>query len=201
VEDIKKDETEEKTFENDNNLKEFKQSVEASSKKEKKEKKSKQVSLIDDLNEQIVNLKDQLLRNQADVENFKKRIMHEKVQERKYAALNFISTILDPIDRLLSVINFKTDDQMLQNFLIGFKMISDQFLEALENEGVQKIKSLNEKFNPSVHQAVEKVHLEDKDDGIVVEVLQDGYQYKDRLIRPAMVKVNERIKEEENGKN
>lgn len=201
MEDIKKDETEEKTFENDNNLKEFKQSVEASSKKEKKEKKSKQVSLIDDLNEQIVNLKDQLLRNQADVENFKKRIMHEKVQERKYAALNFISTILDPIDRLLSVINFKTDDQMLQNFLIGFKMISDQFLEALENEGVQKIKSLNEKFNPSVHQAVEKVHLEDKDDGIVVEVLQDGYQYKDRLIRPAMVKVNERIKEEENGKN
>lgn len=161
------------------------------SKETKKEKKNKQQEQIKKLEVDNAELKDKLLRNAAELENFKKRTQQERIQERRYAASYFIQSLLDPMEQFSKIVEFKTDNEVLSNFLIGFKMINDQFASVLEQEGVLEIKALGESFDPNKHHAVEKVKIEDKPRGTVVEVLQKGYTYKERILRPAMVKVNE----------
>ncbi|CCV64208.1 Protein GrpE (HSP-70 cofactor) [Alteracholeplasma palmae J233] len=157
----------------------------------KKEKKKKEKEIIEGLNQEIVELKDKLLRNAAELENFKKRIQQERINDRKYAASNLINDLLVPLDQFAKVVEMKTDNEVLKNFLIGFNMINDQFKSILETEGVKEIDALNKPFDPTLHYAVEKVNISDKENGINVEVLQKGYTYKERILRPAMVKVNE----------
>ncbi|NLK12763.1 MAG: nucleotide exchange factor GrpE [Candidatus Phytoplasma sp.] len=154
----------------------------------KKEKKKDKVAKLE---EEVKDLKDQLLRNAAELENFKKRMMQEKINDRKYASTNLLHDLLVPLDQFDKVVNMETDNDLLKNFLIGFKMINDQFMSVLENEGVKEINALHQMFDPKVHHAVEKTSDKEKDNGIVLEVLQKGYMYKERVLRPSMVKVNE----------
>jgi len=154
----------------------------------KKEKKKDKVAKLE---EEVKDLKDQLLRNAAELENFKKRMMQEKINDRKYASTNLLHDLLVPLDQFDKVVNMETDNDLLKNFLIGFKMINDQFMSVLENEGVKEIDALHQMFDPKVHHAVEKTSDKEKDNGIVLEVLQKGYMYKERVLRPSMVKVNE----------
>lgn len=144
-------------------------------------------------------LKEHYLRERADLENFKKRIQQERIVERKYAAQNVIETIINPLDQLRTVTNMTVDNDLLKNYLIGFKMINDQFFQMLEQEGLKEIKALNEVFDPNFHHAIEKVSIKEQPNGVCVEVTQTGYMYKERVIRPAMVKVNEWS--DENGNN
>ena len=85
----------------------------------------------------------------------------------------------------------ETDNEVLKNFLIGFKMINSQLFEILKNDGVSEIKAKGLAFDPAVHQAVSTEKQEGVEKGIVLEELQKGYKYKDRVIRPSMVKVSE----------
>ena len=78
-----------------------------------------------------------------------------------------------------------------REFLKGFAMIYTNILNILEANEVKEIVSLNETFDPEVHQAVLTEKSEDVESGIVIEVLQKGYKYKDKVLRPAMVKVSE----------
>ena len=146
---------------------------------------------LSELEEEIKELKHELLRNQADFENFKKRINQERIQDRKYAGIDIIHDLLIPLDQLNKVVNIEVDDPNLKNYLIGFKMINDQIFSHLEENGVVEIKAVGEQFDPNVHYAVEKDNNKDVKNGIITEEIQKGYMYKDRLIRPAMVKVNE----------
>ncbi len=173
--------------------KELKETKEA-----KKEKKHAHLEKIHELERQVKEFNDKYLRALADQENFKKRIQNERQIEKKYAASHFANELLVPYEQFVKVVEFPTDNELLKNFLIGFKMIKDQFQQILENEGVKEIKALNEKFDPSIHHAIEKDHDNTKESGIITEVLQKGYYFKDRVLRPAMVKVNERS-EEQNG--
>lgn len=144
-----------------------------------------------ELEEEIEELKESLLRHQADFENYKKRINQEKIQDRKYAGMDIIHDLLVPLDQLNKVVNVKTDDPKLNNYLIGFKMINDQLYNVLADNGVTPIESIDKQFDPKVHYAVEKESNKEKENGIILEEIQKGYIYKDRIIRPAMVKVNE----------
>ncbi len=144
-----------------------------------------------ELEEEIKELKESLLRNQADFENYKKRINQEKIQDRKYAGIDIIHDLLVPLDQLNKVVNVKTDDPKLNNYLIGFKMINDQLYNVLADNGVTPIEAIDQQFDPKVHYAVEKESNKEKENGIILEEIQKGYMYKDRIIRPAMVKVNE----------
>jgi molecular chaperone GrpE len=170
-----------------------------SEKEIKKEKKNKLKEENDKLVQEVKNLKENLLRNAAELENFKKRINQERIQDRKYASKHLIFEILTPLDQLSKIVNMKTDNDMLKNFLIGFKMVNDQLFSVLEADGVKEIDALNKPFDPKLHYAIEKVSDESKDNGINLEVIQKGYTYKEQLLRPAMVKVNEWS--EENGKD
>jgi molecular chaperone GrpE len=165
----------------------------------KKEKKNKSKEKIEALEQEVLELKDRLLRNAAELENFKKRMTQERINDRKYASKNLINDVLNPLEQLNKIVNLSVDNDTLKNFLIGFKMINDQLYQILESDGLKAIDALNQPFDPKLHYAVDKVVDKDKAKGLVIEVIQKGYTYKEQLLRPAMVKVNEWS--EENGKD
>ncbi|VEU80900.1 nucleotide exchange factor GrpE [Haploplasma axanthum] len=167
--------------------------VKEETKEDKKQaKKHKKDNLeIEKLTEEVKLYKESYLKSLAELENFKKRMNEEKIRDRKYAASNLITDLLMPLDQLKKVVEMETTDDKLKNFLIGFKMINDKIFDVLKDDGLNEIKSLNEKFDPNYHYAVEKENNKEKENGIVIEVIQNGYMYKDRILRPAMVKVNE----------
>lgn len=149
-----------------------------------------------DLEEEVKRLKDLYLRTLADAENFKRRINEERIRERKYAAQGLLEKLISVIDIFDQAIGVETDDPKLKNFLTGFTIINKQLNEILEEEGVKKIDARNQIFDPAYHHAVEVEHDENKEDNIVLEVYQNGYTFKDRVLRPALVKVNKSKKEE-----
>lgn len=142
------------------------------------------------MTDEILYLKDQLLRNQAELENFKRRTNEERIRERKYAMQDFFTELITVIDTFDKVVSAKTDDEKLKKYLVGFVMINNNMKQILENYGVKKIECLNQEFDPTFHQAIEVVEAENTSPNIVVEVIADGYLYKDRVLRPAMVKVS-----------
>ncbi|MFH0767801.1 MAG: nucleotide exchange factor GrpE [Bacillota bacterium] len=165
----------------------------------KKERRNKYKEQIEQLEQEIKNYKDKLLRNAAELENFKKRMHQERINDRKYASKNLIGDILNPLEQMNKVVNMKTDNDLLKNFLIGFKMINDQLYSMLEQDGLKEIDALHKPFDPKLHHALEQVSDLNQPNGINLEVVQKGYTYKEQILRPAMVKVNEWS--EENGKD
>ena len=164
-----------------------------------KTKKNKYKELVAERDKEIFQLKEKLLREAAELENFKKRMQNERINERKYASKTLIADLLIHLDHLKIAANMKIEDTKLKNYLFGCKMISDSLYKVLEEEGLKEIDALNKQFDPKFHHAVEKESVKDKPNGINLEVISVGYTYKDQLLRPAMVKVNEWS--EENGKD
>ncbi len=166
---------------------------------QKKERKNKHKEQVEKLENEVKSYKDKLLRNAAELENFKKRMIQERIIDRKYASKNLVGDILIPLEQMNKAVNMKTDNDLLKNFLIGFKMINDQFYATLEQDGLKEIDALNKPFDPKLHHAIEKISDLEQPNGINLEVTQKGYTYKEQILRPAMVIVNEWS--EENGKD
>ena len=142
----------------------------------------------------IKDLEDQLLRSLADNENLRKR--HEKeIQESvKYSTKNFAYSLLSVVDNFQRAFNsipkdFENDN-VFKNLIIGINAVEKELHDTFEKNGVKMFNSLNEKFNPDLHQAISKVHNEKVPDGRIVEEMQKGFMIGDRLLRPAMVVVS-----------
>jgi len=158
----------------------------------KKESKNKYKEENIKLKLEIEQLKKDLLRNRADLENFKKHMKEESIKDRKYASINLISDLIMPLEYLTRACEFQTENSEMNNFLIGFKMIANQLTEVLINDGMKVIDvKLNDEFDPNIHHAVATEKLEGVEAGKVLEVISKGYTYKERIIKPAMVKVSE----------
>lgn len=145
---------------------------------------------IKELEDEVAVTKNAYFKAYADTENLKKRLQQESDNVRKYRVQAFATEILPVIDNLERALGTPTDDDNIKNFLVGFQMIYDQLLTALKNEGVQEIESLNQAFNPNLHQALMSEAVEGVEPNTVVEVFQKGYQLKDRVLRCALVKVS-----------
>ncbi len=158
---------------------------------DKKEKKLKPKEQIQRLTAENYSLREKYLSAQADLENYKKRMNKEKIEDRKYAAMDLIHELLIPLEQLRKVVNMQVNDDKLKNFLIGFKMINDQIYEALKEQGLEEIEALGKVFDPKYHYAVEKDNNNEVANDLVTDVTQTGYMFKERILRPAMVKVNE----------
>ena len=143
-----------------------------------------------ELKEENEKLLDQLLRKQAEFENYKKRVMEERQRDRKYALQDFLMEAIETLDIFDKAVSIPTEDELLKKYLSGFIMVNNRLKNILENYGVVQIDCLNKPFDPSVHSALETVEVEDVESNIVVEVVMTGYMYKDRVLRPAMVKVS-----------
>lgn len=164
---------------------------EKNKKGDKKEKKDK----IAKLEEENKKLKEQYYRTLADSENFKKRIDDERIRERKYASQRLIEKLLNDLDIFDKAVNMKTDDPVLQNFLMGFQMINGNLQRVLEEEGVKKIKSIGEKFDPRYHNAVDTKWDESVEEDVILQEMLSGYTYKDRVLRASNVIVNKKPQE------
>jgi len=131
-----------------------------------------------------------LLRVQADYDNFRRRTRQEKEELYKYAASDLLEKllpVLDNFDRALATAQGGSDYDAL---LKGIDMIFRQFQQVLEQTGLTSMEAVGQPFNPEYHEAVMKVEDEEHEEGIVLEELQKGYMFKDKVLRPAMVKVS-----------
>lgn len=155
-----------------------------------KRKKSKQ---IESLLEKNKLLEDEVLRSKAELINYRKRKDEETSKIMKYANEDVILKLLlviDNFERALSMENNLSDEQ--KSFLEGFNLIYKNLKEILDSLEVKEIEALNKEFDPNVHHAVTTIKDETKDNGIVLNVVTKGYTYKDKVIRPSMVVVNEK---------
>ena len=147
--------------------------------------------VIANLEAEIVTLKDDFLRNQAELENFKRRMNDERIKDNKYRSQHLATAILPALDTFERAMAVTIDNEDVKNFLVGFEMIHKQFVEGLANEGIEVIEAEGQPFDPNFHQAVMQEEVEGMEPGIVLVEMQKGYQLKDRVIRPAMVKVSQ----------
>ena len=170
--------------------KEVESDMSEENKKNKKHKKNHLYEENQALKKENAELKDQLLRNLAELENFKKRTNEERIKDRKYALADFLMQLIDTLDIFDKAVNKQTDDEKLKQFLDGFVMINKSFKQILERNGVKPIEALGKPFDPAYHSAIETVEVEGTESNIVVEELMTGYIYKDRVLRPSMVKVS-----------
>ncbi len=161
--------------------------------KKDKKKNKKELEIISKLEEQNKLLNDALLRNKAEFVNYRKRLEDEQVKFMKYANEDLIKEILPIIDNFERAISLDDNDltDELSKFLSGFKMTYCSLINILEKFGVQAIDGNNKPFDPTYHQAVITDHDDTVEPGIVLDVLQKGYLLKGKVIRHAMVKVNE----------
>ena len=149
--------------------------------------------IVMSLNQQISVLKEALLRNQADLQNYKRRKEEENEKTLKYKNEDLIKELLNVVDNFERAIKMDDNDlsDEVSKFLAGFKLIYTNTINILNKFEVKEITAEGVEFDPTYHHAVLTEHDENKPAGVVLEVLQKGYLYKDRVIRPAMVKVNE----------
>ena len=131
-------------------------------------------------------LLDRLARQQAEFDNARKRAVREQQEFRDFAAADVIKGILPVLDSFERALKAGRDGS---EFRSGVELIYRQMLDALQKAGVQPIKAVGQPFDPKMHEAIEMVDTTDVPDHHVLDELQRGYRYKDRLLRPAMVRV------------
>ena len=148
---------------------------------------------IKELTDKVAALQEALLRNQAELQNYKRRKEEEREKVLKYKNEDLIQQLLSVVDNFERAIRMDDHDlsDEVSKFLAGFKLIYSNMIHILESFDVKEINADGATFDPSYHHAVMMEHDDNKPAGVVLEVLQKGYLYKDRVIRPAMVKVNE----------
>ena len=148
---------------------------------------------LDVANEQIAQLKDQILRIAAEAENTKRRAERESNDARAYAIQKFARDLLGVADNLSRALAHEPadgGDPAIKNFVLGVEMTEKELMGAFERNGLKRIHpARGEKFDPHQHQAMAEVPGTDVPGGGVVEVMQAGYELLGRLIRPAMVVV------------
>ena len=150
---------------------------------------------VEALEEQVSELKDQLLRSVAELDNYRKRAEREKEQLRKFGIANFAKDLLSAADNLRRAVesgpsDLEGADESLKNLIVGVQMTEKELLNAFEKNGVRKIDPTGEKFDYNFHQAMFEVETDKEEPGLVMQVLQPGYAIEDRVLRAAMVGVS-----------
>lgn len=156
-----------------------------------KEEEIEEINEVTQLQQQLDEETNRHLRLRADYENFKRRTQLDREAADKYKAQNLLTNllpVLDNFERAMQNAPANEDSQSLQK---GLDMVYKTLVEATEKEGLQVIEAEGVAFDPTIHQAVMTESDESKESGIILQELQKGYKYKDRVLRPSMVKVNE----------
>lgn len=144
------------------------------------------MSEVDKLKAERDALLDRLARLQAEFDNARKRAAREQQEFRDFAAADVLRNILPILDSFERALKAGGD---AGDFRSGVELIYRQLQDALQRSGVQPIVAVGQSFDPRFHEAIEMVDTRDVPDHYVLDELQRGYRYKDRLLRPAMVRV------------
>ncbi|HDC7070505.1 TPA: nucleotide exchange factor GrpE [Staphylococcus aureus] len=131
------------------------------------------------------------LRLYAEFENYKRRIQKENEINKTYQAQRVLTDILPAIDNIERALQIEGDDETFKSLQKGVQMVHESLINALEDNGLEVIKTEGEAFDPNIHQAVVQDDNPDFESGEITQELQKGYKLKDRVLRPSMVKVNQ----------
>ena len=185
IEELKEEETSEKKQETPNKKVE---------KQKKKEKDNKLQEEFKKLEEENKNLIEKVKLAQAELINYRRRKDEETNSMMKYANQDLIMELLPIVDNFERAIKLDDNDltDELSKFLDGFKMMYASLKELLKKFGVEEINRVGEIFGPKQEQALLTDCVEELEDEVVIEVLLKGYKLKDRVIRPASVKINQK---------
>jgi molecular chaperone GrpE len=149
---------------------------------------NKEMAELTKLREENKDLEDKFLRSQAEMQNMQNRYNNERAQLIKYESQSLAKDILPAMDNLERALATKVDDEASKQLKKGVEMTLDSLVKAMKDHGISEIDAKDVEFDPTLHQAVQTVDAENDDQkNHVVQVLQKGYLYKDRTLRPAMV--------------
>ncbi len=159
---------------------------------------SEETETVDPRDEEIASLKskldekeEQYLRLYAEFENYKRRIQNEAQIQKKYQAQSVLTDVLPALDNFERALKIEGDDESFNSLKKGVEMVYDSLTKALEGNGLERIKTEGEQFDPNYHQAVIQDDHPDYESGQITEELQPGYKLNDRVLRASMVKVNQ----------
>lgn len=141
---------------------------------------------IERLQQENKRLTEQMLRKQADVDNFRKRAEREKQDFMKYALEDAVKSLLPVLDGFELAMNAEGGGEEYRK---GIGLIHQQLMSALQKLGLKRVESKGQTFDPQLHEAIATHETSKHPDNQIVEELQPGYTFKDRLLRPAMVTV------------
>jgi molecular chaperone GrpE len=131
-------------------------------------------------------LQDRVLRQQAEFQNYRRRMEREKAEAFDYGRMESVREMLSVVDDFERALGVECADK---EFLKGVEMIRQRFLDTLQKQGLEPIEALGKKFDPHVHHAIEKVEDAESEEDTVLGEFQKGYNFKGKLLRPAIVKV------------
>ena len=134
-------------------------------------------------------LRDTLLRRQADFDNYRKRVEKERQQERHRGVEHMIETLLPVLDAFDNALASASKNTAAAEYLKGFELIRRQLWDLLSKQGLVRIESVGKEFNPHFHHAIARVETSEQTDGTIIDELQPGYTFHERVLRPAMVRV------------
>ena len=173
----------------ENKNEEIKEEKKAEEPKEHK-KEHKKDKKLEELQNEINALKDKNMRIAAEMVNTLRRKDEETNRLLKYSNESLITELLPVIDNFERALNVDVKTVDVESYQKGMTMIYNSLKNILEKFEVKEIEAIDKEFDPSFHQAVMQEEKEGTKENIVIEVLQKGYTYKDKVIRPAMVKVS-----------
>lgn len=133
-------------------------------------------------------LRQTLLRRQADFENYKKRLEKERFEDNKRATARVVENLIPVIDGFEHALAAHREAEY-ENYRKGFELIYRQLLDNLAKLGVERIEPVGKPFDPHLHQALDRAETADHADGTILQVFQPGYLFHGRVLRPAMVRV------------
>lgn len=172
----------------------MKEEVKTQEKIKKVVKKANKANLeIEKLILEKAELADKVLRLTAEMQNMSRRFEQEKANIYKHDGEKIIKELLPIVDNFERAIRLDDENltDELSKFLSGFKMIYTSMITLLKNIGVTEIEALGKEFDPTKMEAIMTTNIIEEEQNVVVEVMQKGYMYNDKVLRVAMVKVNE----------
>ena len=146
---------------------------------------------INNLTAKVEEQENRYLRLMADYDNSRRRSKLDLEAAQKYRSQNLATDIIQAIDNFERALALPAENEETKSLRQGIEMVYKGLLEALKKEGVEQIESVGKEFDPNIHQAVMQVNDDNFASNIVVEEFQKGYMIKDRVLRAAMVKVNQ----------
>ncbi len=136
----------------------------------------------------LEDLRQTLLRRQADFDNYRKRIEKERFEDAKRATARLVEGLIPVIDGFEHALAAHREAEY-ETYRKGFELIYKQLLDHLAKLGVERLDPVGKPFDPHLHQAVDRAETKDLDDGTILQVFQPGYVFHGRVLRPAMVRV------------
>lgn len=144
---------------------------------------------VESLKAELETCRDKLLRAQAECANVAKRLTQQHAESWKYAAADFVRSLLPVLDNLERTIHSLTGSRAEGPLVDGVKLIANQLLKTLRDHGVQPIEAVGKPFDPASHEALMQDRQSDQPAGTVTAEMQRGYMIHDRVLRPARVAV------------